>query len=633
MRPGDAALRYAQAGFRVFPVKPGGKAPLTPRGCHDASSEESRVRAWWERWPTANIGLALDGLVAIDIDPRNGGDIDALPQLPETCYARTGGGGWHYLYRAANGAHYPGRLGPGIDLKHGAGSCIVVEPSVHESGGRYCWVDETEPWGMRPAEAPEWLSKVNSAGHEPTQGAPDAELRERIRRGEALHDSLTALAARLVGRGMAPADVQAVLLGLLDESAAHQETPQRWQERRSEIPRIVSSAANKFRDSRERREEAQPEAAWPEPMNLLALADIEPSPPRMIIDDWLPCGYAALLAGHGGVGKSGIALGLAACIALGRPWWGVQTTQRRALYLSCEDRTGVLHWRLARIGRHLGITLRDLHGHLEVLDLVGRDSVLWERDPRTGYTLTAAFGRLRERMHGVELLVVDGVSDTYGGNENARSEVKRYVNALVSLIPPDTGAVLLVGHIAKPAAFNAQTTEGYSGSTSWHNSSRSRWYLYPETAQVEAGARPERTGDLILELQKANLGRIDRALRFAWDSSAHLFVGREIVGATALDRAHRDRVEQRGILEALKGCADADVPVPAALQGPRTAYLVLSQRREFPDTLRGGGREKTYRFRHHIEALRQSRRVTESSIKRSNRHVVATLVLSTEERA
>ncbi len=69
----------------------------------------------------------------------------------------------------------------------------------------------------------------------------------------------------------------------------------------------------------------------------------------MIIPDWLPCGYATL-AGHGGAGKSYIALYLAFCMAAGRDFFGVELDQRRVLYLSCEDRSDVLHWRL---GAHL----------------------------------------------------------------------------------------------------------------------------------------------------------------------------------------------------------------------------------------------------------------------------------------
>ena len=132
------------------------------------------------------------------------------------------------------------------------------------------------------------------------------------------------------------------------------------------------------------------------------------------------------------------------------------------------------------------------------------------------------------------------MSDTFGGNENARGDVKRFVNSLVALIPPDQGALMLVGHIAKPTAASPMTSDGYSGSTGWHNSVRARWYLYPESTPAEDRGRPERTGDLILELQKSNLGRTDQSMRFRWDDDAHMFLG-QLEGYSAFDRKHQER--------------------------------------------------------------------------------------------
>ena len=372
---------------------------------------------------------------------------------------------------------------------------------------------------------------------------------------------------------------------------------------------------------------------WPAALDLEVLAEREPELPRFIISDWLPAGYATLLAGHGGVGKSAIALHLAVCIAAGLPFFGLQVERRRVLYLSCEDRGSVLHWRLSRICAHLSIDLAQLRGWLEIIDLVGADAILWERDPRTGSAITSAYGRLQERMseHQTEVLMVDGISDTFAGNENARTEVKRYVNGLVALIPADSGAVLLVGHVSKPGSTAGANGDGYSGSTGWHNSVRGRWYLYPEAIEGEDGERNERTGDLILELQKSNMGRTDQSIRFAWDEDGHLFLGREVMGATHFDRLQRDRTERQGILAALKACAESVPPiiVPSAMSGPRTGYNTLSLRPEFPETMRSG-RPAKRRFWRQIETLRQMHQIDECEYRRSNRHVTAQIVLTAE---
>ena len=74
-------------------------------------------------------------------------------------------------------------------------------------------------------------------------------------------------------------------------------------------------------------------------------------------------------------------------------------------------------------------------------------------------------------------------------------------------LPPDRGAALLVGHIAKPTASGIPTTEGYSGTPDGTMRSAGPLVPLPRDARHGRGAkRPERTGDLILELQKSNMG-------------------------------------------------------------------------------------------------------------------------------
>ncbi len=57
-----AALAYAARGWPVFPLN--GKVPRTPRGLHDASTNDTRINEWWRRCPDAGVGIATGRLLA-----------------------------------------------------------------------------------------------------------------------------------------------------------------------------------------------------------------------------------------------------------------------------------------------------------------------------------------------------------------------------------------------------------------------------------------------------------------------------------------------------------------------------------------------------------------------------------------
>lgn len=70
---------------------------------------------------------------------------------------RTGGGGLQILFRAPVGWPAPTiKTAVGVDIR-GVGGFIVAAPSMHESGRRYQWIEDKEPWNLEIAEAPRWL--------------------------------------------------------------------------------------------------------------------------------------------------------------------------------------------------------------------------------------------------------------------------------------------------------------------------------------------------------------------------------------------------------------------------------------------------------------------------------------------
>ena len=159
----QAALSYANKGWKVFPVTPNQKRPLTalaPQGHKNATSDPAIIEQWWTEHPTANIGLNLEasGLVCVDVDSyKEDCAFDTYMQdreLPETLQQRSARGGTHYVFRSPPDAEYPGTLGEGVDVKHKG--YILLEPSTFEARA-YSWIND-----IMPADAPDWLLTAKS---------------------------------------------------------------------------------------------------------------------------------------------------------------------------------------------------------------------------------------------------------------------------------------------------------------------------------------------------------------------------------------------------------------------------------------------------------------------------------------
>ncbi len=189
----DAALAYASAGWFVIPLD--GKVPLTEHGKDDASRDESVIRAWWAAWPEANVGgvmgkpFAGGFLVAIDVDPRNGGwrSFDALEAngctFPETREHDSGGvheGEYgRHLFYLSDEPFGDGKIAVGIDVK-GVGY-VVLPPSVHPESGEAYELAEDRPIAKLPA----WIAVQKLAAQRPAGVVPepiDLETEEGQRR-------------------------------------------------------------------------------------------------------------------------------------------------------------------------------------------------------------------------------------------------------------------------------------------------------------------------------------------------------------------------------------------------------------------------------------------------------------------
>jgi hypothetical protein len=241
------------------------------------------------------------------------------------------------------------------------------------------------------------------------------------------------------------------------------------------------------------------------------VGQVELPPPGFWWQDYLPAGVITLLGAHGGTGKSMLALMLAVCVATGRPLFGVETRLGIVAYFSGEDPAETLRHRLAWICNHLNIDPAELEGRLFLLDATITNPVLFAEVTAAGRRYgetTTAYSELRAFVaaRAVDVLIVDNASDTFDANEIDRAKVRAFMRALARIAQDRAGAVLLLAHVDKGTSRGERSgSEGYSGSTAWHNSARSRLYL----------AR-EKDGSLRLEHQKANLGRQREPVALEW---------------------------------------------------------------------------------------------------------------------
>lgn len=133
----SAAHSYIDQGWAVLPLKANSKDPnfnLIDKAYLSATKDHNLVDFWFNMDPNANLGIACrqSGLVVIDIDYRNGGEL--LNEMNQTYTVKTGGG-LHLYYQAEQDMAFRGKIEEGIDIKFKG--YVAAPPSIHPNGKKY----------------------------------------------------------------------------------------------------------------------------------------------------------------------------------------------------------------------------------------------------------------------------------------------------------------------------------------------------------------------------------------------------------------------------------------------------------------------------------------------------------------
>lgn len=237
---------------------------------------------------------------------------------------------------------------------------------------------------------------------------------------------------------------------------------------------------------------------------------------RWLVQDILVRGSVTLVTGDGGVGKSLLAQQLMTAMALGgEDWLGIDLPSDpvATLGIFCEDDEEELHRRQEDINRAYGIEMKDLAGLVTYVSRVGNDNILihYDRSDQAGATPFHEQVTNKIRESKAQLIVIDTIADTFGGNENIRPQVRNFINTLRKWPMEMDGGLIVTGH---PSQFGLSQGTGISGSTAWNNSVRGRVYLTKPKADDDEEPDPN---ERLLKTMKSNYGPAGDQLRLRWD--------------------------------------------------------------------------------------------------------------------
>jgi len=304
MNATERRLKLARAGFTPVPLH--GKIPPLQSWQTLANVTPEQIEMWAKTWPDArNTGALTRTMPTLDLDILNEEAARALEELVREQYEESG----PVLVRIGKPPKraIPFRTiepfakfvinltapnGSAEKIEFLADGAQVVAFGIHpETRQPYRWhggqpgdtrleelpyirdaeahalVDElvqilVERFGYTKAKERPGKRKSNGQDADEadrTSAPADWQyLYDNIRNGQALHDSLRDLAAKMIASGMNAGAAVNALRALIDGATCPHD--ERWRERRDEIPRLVDSAGAKFKQQDEAKPALMPAA-------------------------------------------------------------------------------------------------------------------------------------------------------------------------------------------------------------------------------------------------------------------------------------------------------------------------------------------------------------------------------------
>jgi RecA-family ATPase len=345
------------------------------------------------------------------------------------------------------------------------------------------------------------------------------------------------------------------------------------------------------------------------PLREVQVDDIisaEIPPTRFVVYPHLPRGFVSLMGSHGGTGKGYVSLSLLAHAASGVSWGALQIELCRCLYVSLEDPSEVVRFRLRRIIEKNRLDAARIAENLRILDGTASEGTLATEAQSNGVRdviMTPAFDQILEAACDRDFIVIDNASDAFGGDENSRRQVRRFMRALSTIARKNNAAVLLLVHVDKAAARHEASANTYSGSTAWHNSARSR---------IALTKKDDDSFDLVHE--KSNFTKLSDPVTLEWRDDVPVPVSRDV---QKLNEERQQSGDAEVILNVIKIAIENGATVHSAMSGPSTVFTALEPYAEYRPYLTKAGRA---RVKAAVVSLLRAKAITKVSYRDAGRH-------------
>jgi N6-adenosine-specific RNA methylase IME4 len=389
------ALLCAERGWRVFPVSPGTKRPISEHGVDDATRDREIIEHWWRESPRAMIAVRCgpdSGFWGLDLDVNSEKDFDGLAafaalrngrNVPDTRTVETPRGGQHLHFRWNDSAvplrNWQGKPAPGIDIRTDGGY-LIVPPSHNAQGKEYAYLHDGDA-----LDAPVWLIEAILAKDETEQekappprgkgnggnnavyasAALEAEVAKVTvaapgTRNATLNASAFSLGQLVAGGLLSETEVYdrlfaaAVTNGSVkdDGARAARKTIASGLGNGKQHPRSPPERDQRQRRSREPRPSHDSKSnrpRFPRPLNIEVLSTMTFPPIKNVIPEIIVEGLT-LLAGKPKIGKSWLVLHAALAVARGGFTLGdIHCAEGDVLYCALEDNPRRLQARLIKL--------------------------------------------------------------------------------------------------------------------------------------------------------------------------------------------------------------------------------------------------------------------------------------------